>query len=285
MILKHSIFAACLLPALALAAGSLENPQPNSRESGVGVISGWHCSATKIEIEFDGTTTSPASHGTSREDTRGVCGKIYTGFSLLLNWNTLGAGSHVIRALADGVEFGRATAIVVPLGAEFWRGKNGSMRLDNFPEAGKGVIAEWQESKQNFVIRDYLQSVPSMNGNWYGPVLEQWNNCTDAAYNGNHGANAIWTVGMYDGVSLIIVGNIQTTPGFTCTYSGTHALSGTTRAASGTFSCSNGKQGNWRTSEFQVTDRSLSLIGDGQWTQQGITCPMKFMLGGFRHLE
>ena len=40
------------------------------------------------------------------------------------------------------------------------------MRLDNFPQSGKGVIAEWQESKQNFVIRDYLQSVPSMNGNW-----------------------------------------------------------------------------------------------------------------------
>lgn len=285
MTLRQLIAAACLLPTLAIAAGRLENPQDNGRESGIGVISGWHCSASKIDIEFDGAITSPAAYGTSREDTQSVCGKNNTGFSLLINWNTLGAGSHSIRALADGVEFGRATAIVVPLGAEFWRGKGGSMRLDNFPEAGKGVIAEWQESKQNFVIRDYLQSVPSMNGTWYGPVLEQWSNCSNPAYNGNHGANAIWTVGMYDGVNLIINADIQTNPGFTCNYGGTHVLSGSSRAASGTFSCSNGKQGSWQTTEFQVTDRALSLIGAGQWTQQGINCEMKFMLGGFRHLQ
>lgn len=273
-----------LLPVVAGAAGSLENPQPGGRESGIGIVSGWHCDAGRIEIEFDGTTTYLAAYGTARADTQSTCGKSNTGFSLLINWNTLGAGPHVVRALADGVEFGRASATVVPLGSEFWRGLSGTMRLDNFPQAGHGVIAAWQESKQNFVIRETLQSVPSVNGSWFGPVLEQWSDCNDPAYNGNHGANATWSVAMFDGVNLSINGNIQTSPAFSCSYTGTHTLTGPLHAAAGTFTCTNGKQGSWRTTDFQVTDRALTLIGDGQWAQQGVSCQMKFLLGGYRHL-
>ena len=32
----------------------LENPQPGSFQSGIGVISGWVCDAQRIDIEFDG---------------------------------------------------------------------------------------------------------------------------------------------------------------------------------------------------------------------------------------
>lgn len=276
--------AGWLLPAFAIAAGALENPQPGGRESGIGIVSGWHCSASRIVIEVDGATTYQAAYGTARADTQATCGKSDTGFALLLNWNTLGAGPHVVRALADGVEFGRATATVVPVGAEFWTGKSGTMRLDNFPVPGTGVIAEWQPSKQNFVIRDWLQTVPSMNGAWFGPVLEQWSGCNDPAYNGNHGANATWSVAMFDGVNLSINGTIQTAPSFTCGYSGTHTLNGSQHAAAGTFTCSNGKQGAWHTTDFQVTERGLSLTGEGNWTQQGVACQMKFLLGGYRHL-
>lgn len=279
--------AACaaLVPAVSAAAGYLENPQPGGRESGIGVVSGWHCNAGKIEIELDGAKALAAAYGTERADTQAVCGKSNTGFSLLINWNNLSAGPHLVRALADGVEFGRASMTTVPIGADFWPGKSGTMRLDNFPQPGKGVIAEWQESKQNFVISEYLQSVPSINGAWFGPVLETWSSCSDPLYNGNHGANAIWTVAMHDGVNLSIDGNIQTNPSFNCRYTGTHSMNGASHTAAGTFSCSNGKQGNWRTTEFQVMDRALFLIGDGQWTQQGISCQMKFMLGGYRHLQ
>lgn len=273
-----------LLPVAAGATGALENPQPGGRESGIGIVSGWHCNASAITIEIDGTMTYLAAYGTARADTQTTCGKSNTGFALLINWNTLGTGQHVVRALADGVEFGRATATIVLLGSEFWQGKSGTMRLDNFPEPGKGVITEWAESKQNYVIREYLQSVPSMNGSWFGPVLEQWLGCSDPAYNGNHGANATWSVAMFDGINLSINGNIQTTPAFSCSYTGTHALIGPLHSAAGTFTCTNGKQGNWRTTEFQVSDRGLSLIGDGNWTQQGVSCQMKFLLGGYRHL-
>lgn len=272
------------LSCLPAFAGNLENPQPGGRESGIGLVSGWFCDAGRIDIEVDGATTYQAAYGTARADTQVACGKSDTGFALLINWNTLGAGPHQIRALADGVEFARATANVVTLGGEFKQGKAGTMRLDNFPDAGKGVVVEWQESKQNFVIRDWLQSVPALNGSWFGPVLEQWYGCSDAAYNGNHGANATWSVALYDNVNLSINGTIQTSPSFTCSYSGSHAMNGPVRAASGTFNCSNGKQGNWHTTEFTLTDRGLSLIGEGNWTQGPVACQMKFLLGGYRHL-
>jgi hypothetical protein len=89
---------------------------------------------------------------------------------------------------------------------------------------------------------------------------------------------------MFDNVNLSINGTIQTSPSFTCSYSGIHSMNGPSHFASGTFTCSNGKQGNWRTTEFSVTDRALSLIGEGNWTQQGVSCQMKFLVGGYRHL-
>ena len=36
------------------AQATLENPQPGSFQSGIGVISGWACEAQTIEISFDG---------------------------------------------------------------------------------------------------------------------------------------------------------------------------------------------------------------------------------------
>ncbi len=89
---------------------------------------------------------------------------------------------------------------------------------------------------------------------------------------------------MYDGINLSIYGSIQTSPAFNCSYTGNHAMSGPLHAASGTFNCTNGKQGNWHTTEFTVTDRGLSLIGEGDWRQGALTCQMKFLMGGYRHL-
>lgn len=63
-----------LFPQLGWAQATLENPQPNSFQSGIGVISGFVCTATLIAIEFDGTATFEAAYGTSRGDTAGVCG-------------------------------------------------------------------------------------------------------------------------------------------------------------------------------------------------------------------
>ena len=114
----------------------LENPQPGAFVSGIGAISGWVCDANKIEIEFnnDAANRWQAGYGTARVDTYGVCGDTNNGFGLLYNWNKLGNGSHMVRALADGVEFASATVVVTTFREEFLRGASGTFTVSDFPQ-------------------------------------------------------------------------------------------------------------------------------------------------------
>ena len=132
--------------------GTLENPQPGSSQSGIGIISGWVCAAQTIEIVFNDGPPVQAAYGTSRGDTRAVCGDSDNGFGLLFNWNLLGDGSHTVRALADGVEFASARVTVTTLGEEFVRGAVGDVTVPDFPNAGTDVVLRWQEAQQNFVL-------------------------------------------------------------------------------------------------------------------------------------
>lgn len=136
----------------AWAQGVLENPQPGSAQSGIGVISGWRCQPGRIDIDIDGLVLQ-AAYGTSREDTRRVCGDAENGFGLLFNWNLLGPGVHTVRALAEGVEFARAVVTVADLGTEFLTGASGEFVLNDFPRRGNHVTLLWQESQQGFVIK------------------------------------------------------------------------------------------------------------------------------------
>jgi hypothetical protein len=133
-------------------SGALENPQPNGVESGIGVISGWHCTARNIEIRVDGVSLGQAGAGTGRGDTQGVCGRSDTGFSLLLNYNVLGQGTHRIEALANGSVFGAATFSVGTLGSEFLTGLSRPISIGDFPTRGLTTNMRWAQSKQNFVI-------------------------------------------------------------------------------------------------------------------------------------
>ena len=140
----------------------LENPQPGSFQSGVGVISGWVCDAQRIDIVFNpGTATEEtwrAGYKTTREDTEYtpegevLCGDTDNGFGLLFNWNRLDDGVHTVSALADGIEFGRATFTVTTFGESFLRNAGKHARLEDFPDTGTDLIVAWQQSLQNFTI-------------------------------------------------------------------------------------------------------------------------------------
>ncbi len=131
----------------------LENPSLGSSQSGIGIISGWACEAQAVVIELNGTPVQ-AAYGTPRGDTQPVCGDTDNGFSLLVNWNNLGDGQHVVRALVDGVEFARTTVQVTTFGVDFLRGVSGTFDLPNFPSAGATTVIQWAESQQNFVLTD-----------------------------------------------------------------------------------------------------------------------------------
>ena len=155
LLLRVCTLVCFLIPALA-SATTLENPQPDSFQSGIGVISGWVCDASHIEIEFnnDAANRWQAGYGTRRTDTQGVCGDTDNGFGLLYNWNKLGDGVHTVRVFADGSEFAQASVIVTTLGAEFRTDIGGEFPISDFPTAGTDSVLRWQEAQQNFVITD-----------------------------------------------------------------------------------------------------------------------------------
>ena len=132
--------------------GYLENPSPNSYQSGIGVISGWVCEAGEVVITLGDLAPQGAGYGTERLDTAEVCGDTDNGFGLLFNWNRLGEGEHPVVAVVDGVELGRATVRVTTLGEEFVRDAAGMCTVTDFPTVGETVTLEWQQSQQNFVM-------------------------------------------------------------------------------------------------------------------------------------
>ena len=144
---------------------SLENPQPGSFQSGIGLISGWSCQGPTIGVSIDGGAQIPqllVPYGSSRPDTAGVCGasNTYTGFGLLINFNLLGNGTHTAQALLNGVPQGTPTqfTVTVPSG-DFLTGVSSQATVPDFPSAGRTTTLIWQQSQQNFAIRSVSDEV------------------------------------------------------------------------------------------------------------------------------
>ncbi len=132
--------------------GYLENPGPDSFQSGIGVISGWVCEGDTVEIQIGTAGRQGAAYGTERRDTESACGDTDNGFGLLFNWNLLGDGEHEVVAFVDDIELGRAAVRVTTLGEEFLRGVEGECVVEDFPGLAQTVTLEWHQNSQNFVI-------------------------------------------------------------------------------------------------------------------------------------
>lgn len=153
--------------AAQAAQGALENPVDGVVESGIGVISGWHCTARDITITVDGVSLGLAGSGTLRNDTAAVCGHTASGFSLLYNWNNLSAGEHVVTAYADGVMLGsRTIRTVKSAGQKYARDLTRSLVVEGFPTASEGTRLEWREDKQSFVVTGSYQNIFSLDGTY-----------------------------------------------------------------------------------------------------------------------
>lgn len=135
--------------------GALGTPAAGSVVSGVGVISGYHCTSKDIEVFIDGISIGKAGAGTRLLGTQDVCGRTDTGFSLLYAFNNLSNGSHVFSVFADGVLFDTHTATTFQSGGQPWlSGFTGSFWLNNFPVANQMAKLEWVESYQNFLVTE-----------------------------------------------------------------------------------------------------------------------------------
>lgn len=151
--MRKIISTIALLPVIAFAQGAIENPTANSTESGIGIISGWHCKATKVDASIDDKPIGSVFVGSERPDTKSICGKTATGYSLLINFNNLSIGSHNLKMYADGVVFGNfAFNTVKSGGVDYLQGVSKEVTMSDFPKSGQTATLKWVESKQNFII-------------------------------------------------------------------------------------------------------------------------------------
>ena len=282
-LLSSAAAASALLLAApaAHALGIFENPPQGVTVSGASLVSGWHCSATRIEIEYDGgPARTPAASGTDRPDTLGVCGKRDNGFGLLVNWADLGPGTHTVRAYADGELMDTRSVTVVYLGAVFLGGKSATATVNEFPSEGLQLVLEWRESLQSFVARE-VRSAFSISGTWNGANLERRSNCTAPQNNGTRGTYARWDA------TLDTVGDtlrIQETgiTGLSCTYGGSYRIAGNIPEwYDGTYTCTDGKQGTFHSTEFMVAERAFSIRLATKLSGSE-TCDIDAIIGGSR---
>lgn len=135
----------------------LENPQPNSYQSGIGLISGWACQPNSLSVRIDNGLPIPIPGGGARADTISACGHAATGFGLLINFNDLKTGQHTIRLeSSDPVYAGEAISFRVALPADpspFISGLSKEVPVPEFPFFGKTTTLIWQQSLQNFSIK------------------------------------------------------------------------------------------------------------------------------------
>ena len=143
-----------LVPALAQAA-FLGNPGNGLSYSGIGVVSGWKCTANgPLTVRFDGGNPLPLLYGSERPDVRdaGKCSDTAVGFVAIWNWGNLDAGTHTAAVYDNGVEFARSTFEVTTAGAGFVRGASAQVMVPDFPALGETTTLEWNEGTQHLEI-------------------------------------------------------------------------------------------------------------------------------------
>ena len=142
------------LPHLSYGQIVLENPQPGQTLTGVGLVSGWACEAEKITVRLkEGAAIEPVPYGGSRNDTIPTCQDDgLNSFSLLVNWNRLGVGTHTMTLFVDGRSVVSRQIQVVTFGEEFIRGLEKTLTVTDWPDWGTDVQIAWSEAKQNFEI-------------------------------------------------------------------------------------------------------------------------------------
>lgn len=134
--------------------GALGTPNDGSVISGVGVISGYHCTSDNIEVHIDGASIGRAGSRTRMAGTADVCGRTDTGYSLLYNFNNLSEGIHHVSVYADGQLLDTHEIRTVKSGGTEWlTGVSKSIEVADFPVPGTRVSLEWVQSMQGFVIR------------------------------------------------------------------------------------------------------------------------------------
>lgn len=151
---KTALAAALLgaMSATAQAKGILEVPFDKANVSGIGAISGWHCTAQVIELVVDDGPPLQAATGTSRPDTMDACNNDgLNGFSLTVGWGIWGEGLHVMEAYADGELFDHSH-FFASNEVDYIRDRASQVVVRGFPDPGESHVLKWNTATQNWQI-------------------------------------------------------------------------------------------------------------------------------------
>lgn len=166
-----AIATAFSIPSISFANGMLENPLPNEIQSGVGIVSGWHCTANEVEIFIDGESIGGTGVGSVRNDTTTICGHNRSGFGLLYNYNILEDGDHLIQSYADGILLDeRQFTTIRSGGVPFLQGKSATTTVQDFPNPGDITTLSWSQAKQSFVVTGKNNNSNQNNSDGYKGV-------------------------------------------------------------------------------------------------------------------
>ena len=149
------------------ATGSLDDPPNNGSRSGIGLIRGWVCQATSVEVVIRGPReggqqvvfTIPTPYGSVREQaaidqcqhtSRNI------GFAAQFNYNILEEGTYTAEARADGETIETNTFEVIRISDQVYlEGVGEEVVVRDFPRTGDTLTLEWDEASQNFQIVDH----------------------------------------------------------------------------------------------------------------------------------
>jgi len=123
-------------------------------------------------------------------------------------------------------------------------------------------------------------SLAPVDGAWNGANLERRSGCSAAQNDGSRGTYAQFNVSTDPLAQVFGITEIGVT-GLTCSYYGDYQVTGGDRQSAGTYSCSDGKTGTYRSRSMLVTDNALSIHLDIQLTGSE-TCVIESVIGGSR---
>lgn len=101
-------------------------------------------------------------------------------------------------------------------------------------------------------------SAAPIQGVWNGTDLERRTACASAQNNGSRGTYAEFDLSTDPRAHTLAIDEKGIT-GLTCAYGGTYSGAGETLAWSGSYSCSDGKQGTFTSRSILVTPNALSI--------------------------
>ena len=269
------VFALVFFAWTTVAFAGIESPQPNSTQSGIGLISGWICGPATVTYSIDNGPQAGIPFGGSRADTASACGgQANNGFGLLYNYNILSKGQHTLQVYANGSLFGQVAFTATNIGGEFQTGLTGRRYLNNFPVSGTRTIVDWQQEKQNFSIVGQDQSYGPIAGTYAGASIITRSGCP---FNGTVTESGTVQVSL-SGSNITIL--TQTTSG-NCTTRGQLAYlndGGDLAVQNATISCSDGSSGTVSVPRLYVTPHGFTY----EFSERLGNCTLSGRGGGLR---